>query len=40
MGGSMGAGDLEKLTDKLWEKVRGKEGIAVICGSNKKIFRN
>ena len=39
MGGSMGAGDLEKLTDKLWEKVRGKEGIAVICGSNKKIFK-
>lgn len=39
MGGSMGAGDLEKLTEKLWKEIGGLEGIAVICGSNKKIFQ-
>ena len=39
MGGSMGAGDLEKLTDRLWKEIGGLEGIAVICGSNKKIFQ-
>ena len=39
MGGSMGAGDLEKLTKKLWQELEGKGCIAVICGSNKKIYQ-
>ena len=30
MGGSMGAGDLEKLTERLWKEIGGLEGIAVI----------
>lgn len=39
MGGSMGAGDLEKLTERLWKEVGGRDCVAIICGSNKKIFQ-
>lgn len=37
-GGSMGAGDLEKLCRQMWEKVQKYASIVVICGGNKKIF--
>lgn len=37
-GGSMGAGDLEKLCRRLWEQIREFGTIVVICGGNKKIF--
>ncbi|MEF2878034.1 MAG: glycosyltransferase [Blautia sp.] len=38
MGGSMGAGDLERLTEKLLEQAGEDYAVAVVCGSNKKIF--
>lgn len=40
MGGSMGAGDLERLTEKLSEWPREAYGVVVVCGSNKKIFQS
>ena len=39
MGGSMGAGDLEKLTMQLEKKLEVSDEIIVICGNNKKIFQ-
>ena len=39
MGGSMGAGDLEKLTMQLEKRMEASDGIIVICGNNKKIFQ-
>ena len=39
MGGSMGAGDLEKLTIHLGKHIEDTDGIVVICGNNKKIFQ-
>ena len=39
MGGSMGAGDLEKMTIQLEKKLEASDEIIVICGNNKKIFQ-
>ncbi len=39
MGGSMGAGDLEKLTKELLAQKKQKDFITVICGNNKKMFQ-
>lgn len=39
MGGSMGAGDLEKLTMQLEKRLEVSDEIIVICGNNKKIFQ-
>ncbi|HIR93127.1 MAG TPA: glycosyltransferase [Candidatus Egerieimonas intestinavium] len=39
MGGSMGAGDLEKLTKELVARLTEGEFLAVICGNNRKVFQ-
>ena len=39
MGGSMGAGDLEKLTKELLAQKKQKDFVVVICGNNKKMFQ-
>ncbi len=39
MGGSMGAGDLEKLTKELLSSLTAGEFLTVICGDNRKIFQ-
>ena len=39
MGGSMGAGDLEKLTQQFCRTREEGEYLTVICGNNKKMFQ-
>ncbi|HIX28885.1 MAG TPA: glycosyltransferase [Candidatus Blautia stercoravium] len=39
MGGSMGAGHLEKLTQQFCRTREEAEFLTVICGNNKKIFQ-
>ena len=38
-GGSMGAGDISKLVKKLSYALNDDEGIIVICGTNKKLYK-
>ena len=39
IGGSMGAGDLEKLTSQFLKTRKAGEFFIVICGNNKKMFQ-
>lgn len=39
IGGSMGAGDLEKLTQQFCRTREEGEFLTVVCGNNKKIFQ-
>lgn len=35
----MGAGDISKLVKKLSDALNDDEGIIVICGTNKKLYK-
>ena len=39
IGGSMGAGDLEKLTRQFLKTRKEEEDFIIVCGNNKKIFQ-